>query len=117
MKAINYLNYFFVGFPILLITLGFVSKQSNGELIGYGLLFTVLTGLFQIVFGITMLIDEPNDKNLKMYIRGVILFFSILIINSIVNLPYDIFLDYLLIIIPPILAIYFTIITYKKANK
>lgn len=117
MKNINYLNYFFVGVPIVLIVLGFLSNQSNGELIGYGLLFTILTGLFQVVFGIVMLVDEPADKNLKLYIKGVLLFFSILIINILISLPYDIFLDYLLLVLPPILAIYFSLITYKKAHK
>ncbi|OIV43293.1 hypothetical protein [Flavobacterium johnsoniae] len=114
MKAINYLNYFFVGLPLLLVVLGILTKESNGNLIGTGLLFTILTGLFQLVFGIKMLIDEPQDKNLKYYFRGVVLFFSLWLINGLI---FNIEIVYFIIfILPIILAIFFSTITYKKAH-
>jgi hypothetical protein len=114
MKTINYLNYFFVGLPLLLVVLGILTKESNGNLIGTGLLFTILTGLFQLVFGIKMLIDEPQDKNLKYYFRGVVLFFSLWFING---LMFNIEIVYFIIfILPIILAIFFSTITYKKAH-
>lgn len=84
MKNINYLNYFFVGIPVVLILFGYLTSQSSGNLIGCGLLFTILTGLFQIVIGAKMLIDEPNDKMLQTYIISVILFFTILVFNGLI---------------------------------
>lgn len=114
MKAINYLNYFFVGFPILLISIGLITNEQSGDLTGYGLLFTILTGLFQVVFGIKMLIDEPSDKSLQYYIKGVVFFFLLWFVNGLI-LNYD-FIYFILYTIPPILAVYFSTITYKKAQ-
>ena len=115
MKAINYLNYFFVGLPITLILLGFLIAPHQGNLIGYGLFSTIFTGLFQVVIGIQMLIDEPHDKMLQTYIAIVILFFVILLFN-VLNLNSDI-LYFILLFIPPVLAIYLSLLIYKKANK
>ncbi|RKR10822.1 hypothetical protein C8C83_2512 [Flavobacterium sp. 90] len=114
MKAINYLNYFFVGFPILLISIGLITNEQSGNLTGSGLLFTMLTGLFQVIFGIKMLIDEPSDKNLQYYIKGVVFFFLLWFVNGLIfNID---FIYFILFIIPPILAVYFSTITYKKAH-
>lgn len=115
MKNINYLNYFFVGIPTLLISLGYITNESSGNLIGYGLLFMILTGLFQVIIGIKILIDEPHDKMLQVYIASVILFFVAWIINALIL--YSDILYFILIFIPPVLAIYLSIIIYKKANK
>lgn len=114
MKNLNYLNYFFVGIPILLILLGYITNESSGNLIGYGLLFTILTGLFQIIIGIKMLIDEPNDKMLQIYIISVILFFTIWWLN--VQFIYSDKLYFILMFIPAVLATYLSIIIYKKRN-
>jgi uncharacterized membrane protein len=115
MKAINYLNYFFVGVPTLLISLGYITNQSSGNLIGSGLFFMILTGLFQVVIGIQMLIDEPKNKYPKIYIVAVILFFLMLLIN--VQLLYSDLIYFILPFIPPVLAIYLSVIIYKKAYK
>lgn len=115
MKAINFMNYFFISIPILLISLGLIMNQSNGNLVGYGLLFLIPTGLFQLIFGIKMLIDEPHDKNLQFYIKGVALFFILLLINALII--YNNFISYILYSMPLLLATYFSIIIYKKANQ
>ena len=115
MKAINYLNYFFVGTPVLLIAFGILTNESSGNITGSGFLFLIVTGLFQVVFGIKMLIDEPKDKSLQYYIKGVGCFFTIWIING-VFLSYEI-IYFILFTMPFILAIYFSTITYKKAHK
>jgi len=112
MKAINNLNYFFVGMPILLIIIGLF---FSGELACCGLLSTILTGLFQLIFGIKMLIDEPDDKNLQNYVNGVIFFFLLWPVNAFI-MHFE-FIYFLLFIIPIILAIYFSTITYKKAHQ
>lgn len=115
MKAINYLNYFFVGTPVLLIAFGILTNESSGNITGSGFLFLILTGLFQVVFGIKMLIDEPKDKSLQYYIKGVCLFFALWFINGVI-LNYQI-LYFILFVIPFILTAFFSTITYKKAHK
>jgi phosphatidylserine synthase len=115
MKNLNYLNYFFVGLPITLILLGFLIDPHQGNLIGYGLVSSMFTGLFQFVIGLKMLIDEPYDKHLQIYITAVILFFALWFTNA--KIGYYNFITYTLFSIPPTLAIYLSIIIYKKANK
>ena len=115
MKTLNYLNFFFVGSPITLILLGLLFDPQQGNLIGYGLFSTILTGLFQVVIGIQMLIDEPKNKYLKIYTVAVILFFLMLLIN--VQLLYSDLIYFILPFIPPVLAIYLSVIIYKKAYK
>jgi phosphatidylserine synthase len=115
MKNLNYLNYFFVGLPITLILMGFLIDPHQGNLIGYGLFSTILTGLFQVVIGIQMLIDEPKNKSLKIYTVSVILFFLIWLLN-VQFLNSDI-LYFILLFIPPVLSLFLSIIIYKKAYK
>lgn len=114
MKAINYLNYFFVSVPLFLIALGLITNEGSGNLAGSGMLFFILTGLFQLIFGIKMLIDEPRDKSLRFYILAVLLFFLLWFVNTVII--YHDFISYILYLIPPILAVYFSTITYKKAH-
>lgn len=110
MKNINYLNYFFVGIPILLCLVGLMDETY----LFFGLLFTMLTGLFQVVIGIKMLKDEPNNIYLKIYTLTVILFFATFFIISKISLSN--WTNYILIPIPLILAIYLSIIIYKKSK-
>jgi hypothetical protein len=112
MKNLNYLNYFFIGIPVVLISLGFITNQGSGNLIGYGLLFTILTGLFQVVIGMKMLIEKPQDKGLQIYIVSVVIFFLTLFINA--KILYSDILYSILIFLPGLLAIYFSILIYKK---
>ena len=112
MKNVNYLNYFFVGVPALLILLGLLDNRSFGFLIGYGLLFSILTGLFQLTIGGCMLLEEPRNKNLQLYIIGVFLYFTFLCFNPFSN--HD-FKTYFLLGTPALLAFYLSILIYKKA--
>ncbi|UTN04725.1 hypothetical protein L0669_02195 [Flavobacterium bizetiae] len=112
MKTINNLNYFFVGFPFILIALGFSNNQAFGELAGYGLFFSILTGLFQVTIGGCMLFDEPKNKYLQLYILGVVFYFVMICINPFSS--HD-FKTYFVIGIPTILAFYLSLLIYKKA--
>ncbi|WP_163407870.1 hypothetical protein [Flavobacterium ajazii] len=114
MKVLNCINIFLIGIPIILIALGFITQQSSGNLIGYGLMFTPLIGLFQVISGISLLIYDPKDKMLKWYLSGVLLFFFCWICNS--NIIYMPILEYTQFTLPLILAIYFSVLIYKKAS-
>ena len=111
MKNINYLNYFAVGLPISILITYPLFKE--GAII-FALLSTILTGLIQFILGIKMLIDEPKNKNLKTYIILVLSYFVLWFINSITG--YNNILNYFLFAFPPILAIYLSVIIYKKAH-
>ncbi|MES2545417.1 MAG: hypothetical protein V4548_11060 [Bacteroidota bacterium] len=111
MKNLNKLNYFFVGLPITLCLIGII----NQEFLLFGLLFSMLTGIFQVIAGMGMLIKEPNNKYLKTYVIAVIIFFLLWFINS--KIGYQNTITFILIGTPPILAIYLSIIIYKKAHK
>jgi hypothetical protein len=108
MKNIFKLNLFFVGLPFFICFLGIIDPVF----VMCGLLSTIAIGIFQVVFGIQMLIDEPQDKGLQVYISSVILFFLVWFIN-VQMLSCD-FLYLILMFIPGILAIYFSILIYKK---
>ena len=108
MKNVFKLNLFFVGIPIILCLFGLI----NESYFYLGLISTILTGIFQVVISIKMIQDEPNDKNIKIYLAGVILFFFSLFIVSKIGL-YD-WINYIFLTIPPILAIYLSVIIYNK---
>ncbi len=110
MKAINYLNYFFVGLPIFFCLIAI----SDIGFLSYAMLSLVFTGIFQLTIGLKMLGDEPHDKNLQIYATSVFLFFISLIVIYKMEL-YD-FLNYVLFAVPPVIAIFLSIIIYKKAK-
>lgn len=112
MKQIYYLNLFAVGLPIALCLAGIF----NEIFLFYGLLSTMLTGLIQIVLGVNMLIDEPKDRSLKIYFFSIVLFFLLWILAAYNNHYLD-KLSYVLLAIPPILAVYLTLIIIKKMKK
>jgi len=111
MKNINYLNYFFVGIPSIIFLLAFCEIL---DFIVFGLLFSILTGLFQVTIGGCMLIEEPRNKFLQSYILGVAFYFVMICINPFP--PHD-FKTYFVIGIPAILAFYLSILIYKKAQQ
>lgn len=111
MKNINYFNYFFVGFPLFFCLLA----TFNIGFISIAMLALIPTGIFQVITGIKMLVDEPQDKNLKIYVVSVFLFFISLVVISKLEL-YN-FLNYILFGVPPILAFYLSILIYKKAHQ
>jgi hypothetical protein len=111
MKAINYLNYFFVGLPVFFCLIAI----SNIRFLSYAMLSMIITGIFQLIFGIKMLRDEPQDKSLQIYVVSVFLFFLLLIVICKMEL-YD-FLNYILFGIPTVIALFLSVIIYKKANQ
>lgn len=110
MKSLFKLNLVFIGVPILLCLIGIIDENF----LFWGLLSTMLTGLFQVIVGIEMLRDEPNDKYLQAYVAAVVLFFITWFVNA--QTGYHNFLTFGLIGVPPLLALYLTFIIYKKRN-
>lgn len=108
MKVIKYLNTFAVGLPILIVLFGLI----DGNYIGTALVSTMLTGFVQIILGLLLLYYNPKNKNLQIYIATVILFFSLWYFNM--NIFYSDFLTFFIYPIPLLLAIYLSIIIYKK---
>ena len=112
MKNINYMNYFFVGIPAIIFLLAFLEII---DLIVFALLFSILTGLFQVTIGGCMLMDEPQDKNLQFYIIGVVFYFIMVCVSP--YLPKGDFKTYFFLGLPAVLALHLTLIIYKKAHK
>jgi hypothetical protein len=75
----------------------------------------IITGILQLIIGIIYWIKFKKDLNIKIYYTLVLLFFSLWYFNE--NIFYIDKLTWPLISMPPILAIYLSIIIYKKANK
>lgn len=105
------LNLVFVGFPIALCLLGIWDEVF----LFWGLLSTILTGFFQVIIGFGMYFDEPNDNSLKVYVSLVISFFVIWIATAFIEDGLEI-MRYMFAL-PPLLALYLTVIIYKKRNR
>lgn len=108
MKALKYLNLYAIGTPILLGIIGLI----DNDFFFWALLSTIMTGIIHIIIGIKMLMDEPKNNHIRLYAIIVFLFFLAWYINSING--YNDIISYILIGFPPILAIYLSIIIYKK---
>jgi|GEM_PF-2987035 len=105
MKALYILNYFIVDIPPAMMLAGYLFEET---LIYYGLWLTLLTGAFQVVVGIGMFIDSFFEHRLiQIYLAGVTLFFLFWFITE---------WEWLLVM-PPALAIYMTVILYIEAKK
>ena len=109
MKAIHQLNIFAVGFPLLLGLMGIFFQ----DLLFYALISTMLTGLIQVVLGIWLLFHYSKDNNPKLYLGSVIAYFSLWFIVSNSGLDFKYF-TFIFTITPIVLAIYLSLIIYKK---
>ena len=108
MKTIKRTNTFALILPFaILLTYPFIQE---GAFI-FSLLSTMITGFLQFCIGVKMLVDNPSDKKLQIYIIGVVLFFILWYINAEIN--YNDILSVVSFSLPPILAIYLTNIIHK----
>ena len=112
MKTIKQLNTFAVGLPFLILITYPITKEGA---FFFSLLSTILTGFIQVLIGIKMILKEPRNLYLQIYIIGVLLYFSIYFISLYFRI-YQI-LDIFFLGVPPLLAIYLSVLIYKKANK
>jgi hypothetical protein len=111
MKAIQNTNTFAIGLPLALLLTYPILKEVALIL---ALCSIMLTGFLQFSIGVKMLVDNPHDKNLQAYVAGVVLFFLLWFINHYLN--YNVFLNYILVPTPILLAIYLSTIIYKEQN-
>ena len=94
---LKHLNYFFVGFPILLGLFGFLYNPTWF----FAAIFPIFTGFFQVTSAIYLFIDQNyRSFHLISYFIINILFFTLWI-----NTPWQ-----WIWCIPPALALYFTYI-------
>ncbi|CAA9200508.1 hypothetical protein [Flavobacterium collinsii] len=111
MKTIKQLNTFAVGLPFLILITYPIAKEGA---FFFSLLSTILTGIIQVLIGIKMILKEPHNRYLQIYIIGVLLYFAVYFISSYFRI-YQILNNFLLAV-PPLLAIYLSVLIYKKEN-
>lgn len=109
MKVIKILNTFAITLPFVILIAYPIFKEA---VFIYAMFSTMVTGFIQVVLGVKMLINEPTNKHLQNYISGVVLFFTFLFFNS-QSRSYDT-ISCILFATPPILAVYLSVIIYKK---
>ncbi len=108
MKTIKHLNTIAIGIPLILTILSII---DNGLII-LAIYSTIITGVIQVLLGLIILIKEPRNKYIIIYFLVVIAFFSLWYFN--VKSVYSDLLTFTLFPIPLILAIYLSILIYKK---
>jgi hypothetical protein len=111
MKNLKLANSIAIAIPIILLLYGFI-EETCFYLSAYSM---IITGFFQLIIGVIFWIKFKDSLNIKIYFTLVLLFFSTWYFNE--NIFYIDGLTWPLISTPPILAIYLSIIIYKKANK
>lgn len=108
MTTIKYLNTIAIGIPLILTILSII---DNGLII-LAIYSTIISGVIQVLLGLIILIKEPRNKYIIIYFLVVIAFFSLWYFN--VKIIYSDLLTFTLFPIPLILAIYLSILIYKK---
>lgn len=110
MKAIKIINTIAIGTPPALFLIDLVVQ---GGFSIFALLSTMFTGFVQIVLGLFLMIRFPNNRYYQIYIVSVISFFVLWFMVYSFDL-YD--FHYLLLWIPPCLAVYLSVLIYKLPN-
>ena len=112
MKILKFLNTIAIGLPIMLLLIGIGINDSAGNYISYALYTTMITGGIQLLLGLIILMKEPRNKYIIAYFLVVIAFFLLWYFN--VKILYSDLLTFTLLPIPLLLAIYLSILIYKK---
>lgn len=109
MKTIKYINTFAISLPFAILLAYPIFKET---VLFFSLYSTMLTGFLQIVLGLILLFNEPKNQQIISYLIAVILFFTLWYLN--VTLFDSNELTYFLFAIPPTLAVYLSVLIYKK---
>lgn len=99
------MNLVMVGVPAVLIGLGWTFHLDT---LVAGLLFTILTGFFQVIVGIGVFMDSGyKNKFFSIYIILTLLFFAL---KGLTDWKW-------VIALPPLLALYITVLLIIEAKK
>ncbi|KGO87392.1 hypothetical protein Q765_06930 [Flavobacterium rivuli WB 3.3-2 = DSM 21788] len=101
-KILNYLNYLFVAFPLVILIAEFQDKDVYSS-VAIAILCTVILQLF---IGIVWFVSQPRNKSLVNYFAFIVLLAMVAAMRFRLS-----------IILVPIIAIYFSYILYIKANE
>ena len=101
-KILNYLNYVFVAFPLIIL----IAEFGNEDMYSSVAIATICTVIFQLFAGIIWFAKEPLNKRLINYFTFIVLFAIIAAMRLRMSM-------YLL----PMIAIYFSYILHFKAIK
>lgn len=115
MKTINQINYIVIAIPFLLCGIGCLIKDPGDNLFCFGILSTILTGAYQVLAGILLLIENYKDRMIQVYLTLVALFFLLWYMN--ISMVHKDWLTFILFPIPAILCIYFSVILHQKLKK
>lgn len=109
MKTIKYINTFAISLPFAILLAYPIFKET---VFFFSLYSTMLTGLLQIALGLILFFKNTKNLAVIIYLTAVILFFLLWYLNA---THFDLNeLTYFLFVVPPTLAIYLSILIYKK---
>ncbi|MDI1318300.1 hypothetical protein [Flavobacterium sp.] len=114
MKTVKILNAIAISLPIVLGFIGIGINDSTGNYFAYALYSTMLTGFIQVLLGIFLLYNDPKNIAIQLYIATTLLFFLTWYLE--VELFHTDILVYILVPIPLLLALFLSIVIYKKAS-
>jgi len=109
MKIIKITNTIAILIPLIILAFYPIFKE---DAIYLSLYSTMFTGFLQVALGIILLIENPKNRYFISYILLVILFFGLWYFNM--NICYSDNLSIILYPVPMLLAIYLSILIYKR---
>lgn len=112
MKTVKIINTIAVATPFVLLLMDSIVRNEGFAM--FALLSTMFTGFVQVVLGLFLMIKFPKNRYYQIYIAAVIVYFALWFIGIELNLK-DGF-AYFLCIIPPCLAVYLSVLIYKRPN-
>lgn len=104
MKNLLRLNFFAIGLPFALALLGII----NVNLLIFAILSTMVTGGLQFLIALILLLVNPKNVHLYIYLALTILFFTLWMVFHIENW---------LFLVPVVLAVYLTYIVGQEYEK
>ena len=113
MTTIQKINTFALSLPLVILASYPVFKE---EALIFALISAMITGFIQVIISFFLLAKNPKNKWYQFYILAVISFFVLWYYSTTIQNNND-HITYILLATPPILAIYISVIVYKKVNK
>jgi hypothetical protein len=109
MKNLKILNTIAITIPFIILSTYPIFKESS---MLFALLSTMITGFVQVIIGINLSIKSLVYKYYYAYLVMVLMFFILWSFN--VKIGYNNNLTYFLLIVPPILTTYLSVLIYTN---